>query len=494
MPKGWNARENPDISTNRPESRRSAALKIHMVPIGGTAMVPLAALLTEQGHAITGSDHELYPPMSDLVRALKIPVARGFSADHVPPETDCIIVGNAALRDNVEAAEGARRGLPLLSMPSAIREFLLPGKTSIVVTGTHGKTTTTALLAWLLLDSGRDPGYVVGGEMRNTGRGYRLGRGPHFVLEGDEYNAAFFDRGPKFLHYEPKHLFIGNIEYDHADLYPDLASIEEAFRKVAAIVPAEGTVVVNADDERVVEVVGRSETPARIVRVSLSDRAADFSAADVEFHPEGTRFTLVESGLPTERLASPLLGTHNVRNALGAIALARGLGLSGSEIARSLPKFAGVKRRLEVRGEIDGITVVDDFAHHPTAVRGTLQAARARWPGRRIWALFEPRSNTAGRKMFEEDYANAFSAADALVVGPVFHANRLAPDARMDRTALVRAFEADGKPAFAPETLAEIPGILLTQARDGDVLLLMSSGAFGGLPGSLLELLGSRQR
>lgn len=460
-----------------------------MVPIGGTAMVPLAALLTERGHSITGSDHELYPPMSDLVAALQIPVARGFSPDHVPADADCIIVGNAALRDNVEAAEGTRRGLPLLSMPAAIRQYLLPGKISTVVTGTHGKTTTTALVAWLLLDSGRDPGYLVGGEMQNTGRGYRLGKGPHFVLEGDEYNAAFFDRGPKFLHYEPKHLFIGNIEYDHADLFPDLASIEEAFHKVAALVPAEGVVVVNADDARVVDVVRRSETAARVATVSLSNRSADFSAADVESHPGGTRFTLVESGLPTERLSSPLLGTHNVSNALGAIALARGLGLSGSEIARALPRFAGVKRRLEVKGEKNGITVVDDFAHHPTAVRGTLQAARSRWPGRRIWALFEPRSNTAGRKMFEEDYADAFSAADALVIGPVFHANRLAPDARLDRSALVRRFEAAGKPAFAPETLAEIPDILRAQARPGDVLLLMSSGAFGKLPGTLLELL-----
>jgi UDP-N-acetylmuramate: L-alanyl-gamma-D-glutamyl-meso-diaminopimelate ligase len=282
---------------------------------------------------------------------------------------------------------------------------------------------------------------------------------------------------------------IGNIEYDHADLYPDIASIEEAFRRVAAIVPTDGIVVVNADDPRVVDVVERSQTPARTVRVSLADRSADFSAADVESHPDGTRFTLVESGLPTARFSSPLLGTHNVYNALGAIALARGLGLSDSEIARSLPRFAGVKRRLEVKGEKNGIVVVDDFAHHPTAVRGTLQAARARWPARRIWALFEPRSNTAGRKMFEEDYADAFSAADALVIGPVFHANRLAADARLDRSALVRRFEAVGKPAFAPETLAEIPDILRAQARAGDVLLLMSSGAFGKLPGTLLELL-----
>ncbi len=461
-------------------------MKIHMVPIGGTAMVPLAALLSEKGHSITGTDVEVYPPMSTLLASLGIPVEKGYAAEHVPADADRVIVGNAALRDNPEAAEAARRGLPVLSMPQAIREFLLPGKTSIVVTGTHGKTTTSALVAWLLSDAGREPGFLVGGEMRNFGRGYRLGTGPAFVLEGDEYNAAFFDRGPKFLHYEPKHLFVGNIEYDHADLYPDLASIEEAFRRVASIVPEDGTVVVNGDDPRVVEVARGAETPARVVRVSIEDLAADFAASDVASSPDGTSFTLVEAGLPTRRLTSPLLGIHNVRNALGAIALVRGVGVSTGEIARSLPRFAGVRRRLEVRGEKGGIVVVDDFAHHPTAVRGTLQAARSRWPDRRIWALFEPRSNTAGRKIFEADYADAFSGADALVVAPVFHAGRLSPDARMNRDALVACFERSGKPAFAPVSIDEIPGILREHARAGDVLLLMSSGAFGGLPATLL--------
>ncbi|MEO8432747.1 MAG: UDP-N-acetylmuramate--L-alanine ligase [Acidobacteriota bacterium] len=462
-------------------------MKIHMVPIGGTAMVPLAALLSERGHSVTGTDLEVYPPMSTLLEALGIPVARGYAPEHVPADAERVIVGNAALRDNPEAAEALRRGLPVLSMPQAIREFLLPGKTSIVITGTHGKTTTSALVAWLLLDAGREPGFLVGGEMRNFGRGYRLGAGPAFVLEGDEYNAAFFDRGPKFLHYEPKHLFVGNIEFDHADLYPDLPSIEDAFRRVISIVPEDGTVVVNGDDPRVVEVARRADTPARVVRVSLDDLAADFAASDVASGPDGTSFTLIEAGLPTQRLASPLLGIHNVRNALGAIALVRGLGVSPGEIARALPRFAGVRRRLEIKGEKGGIVVVDDFAHHPTAVRGTLQAARSRWPNRRIWALFEPRSNTAGRKIFEADYADAFSGADALVIAPVFHAGRLAPEARMDREALVSAFHQSGKPAFAPGSIAEIPELVRTHARSGDVLLLMSSGAFGGLPASLLD-------
>jgi UDP-N-acetylmuramate: L-alanyl-gamma-D-glutamyl-meso-diaminopimelate ligase len=457
---------------------------IHLVPIGGTAMTPLAALFVEAGHRVTGSALDLYPPMSTLLESLQIPVAKGFAADHVPADSDCVVVGNAALRDNVEAAEAVRRGIPVLSMPQAIRRHLLPGKTSVVVTGTHGKTTTSALTAWLLLDSGRDPGFLIGGEMKNLGRGYRRGAGPAFVLEGDEYNAAFFDRGPKFLHYEPKHLFVGNIEYDHADLFPDLASVVDAFRQVIAIVPPEGTVVANVDDELVEKIL--AATRARIISVSLSDASADFSAADVEAHPDGMRFTLLESGRAAGRLSSPLLGTHNLRNALGAIALVRGLGMTVEEIERALPRFDGVKRRLEVKGEKNGILLVDDFAHHPTAVEGTIAAARTRWPGRRLWALFEPRSNTAGRKMFENDYAAAFSKADALVIGPVFHANRLQPEERIDRNAILSRFTNNGKPAYAPATLDEIPQILRREARAGDVLLLMSSGAFGGLPETLL--------
>jgi len=463
------------------------SLRFHFVPVGGTAMVPLAALLLEEGHRVTGSDRALYPPMSTTVERLGIPVAEGFAPEHVPSDCDVVVVGNAALRDNVEAAEANRRGLPVLSLPQAVRKYLLSGKTSVVITGTHGKTTTSALTAWLLLDSGRDPGFIVGGELKNLGCGYRRGAGAHFVLEGDEYNAAFFDRGPKFLHYEPRHLFVGNIEYDHADLYPDLPSIVEAFRRVVNLVPRDGAVVVNADDPRVMEAARGAEGP--LVRVSLEDPGADFSARDIAYSPEGAQFTLLEAGMPVARLSSPLSGLHNVRNALGAIALVRGLGLSDSEIARALPRFQSVKRRLEVKGEKNGILVVDDFAHHPTAVAGTLQAARTRYPGRRIWALFEPRSNTAGRKMFEEEYAKAFDGAEALVVAPIFHAQRLGAENRIDRGALIRKFQNAGRLAFAPDTIDEIPAILRREARPGDVLILMSSGAFGGLPETLAERL-----
>jgi len=325
--------------------------------------------------------------------------------------------------------------------------------------------------------------------MQNTGRGYRLGNGPHFVLEGDEYNAAFFDRGPKFLHYEPRHLWVGNIEFDHADLYADLDAVMDAFRQVVRIVPPNGRVIVHADDPRVADVSRESQAP--VLRVSLEDPHADFSAADVSFDADGTEFTLLERGAPAARLRSPLAGRHNLSNALGAIALVRGAGVSADEIARALPRFQGVRRRLEIKGEINGIVLVDDFAHHPTAVRGTLQAARSRFPQRRIWALFEPRSTTAGRKMFEEEYAEAFSGADALVLAPLFR--QMAPGSAIDREALVSRFAAAGKPAFAPARVDEIPGLLRREARPGDVLLLMSSGAFGGLPETLLAQLSEKK-
>jgi UDP-N-acetylmuramate: L-alanyl-gamma-D-glutamyl-meso-diaminopimelate ligase len=466
-----------------------AGVRFHLVPIGGTAMVPLAALLAEAGHTVTGTDLDLYPPMSTLLESLRIPVAKGLAAEHVPPDCEAVIVGNAALRDNVEAAEAARRQLPVLSLPQAVRRYLLPGKTSVVITGTHGKTTTSALTAFLLFDAGRDPGFLVGGEMMNFGRGYRRGSGRAFVLEGDEYNAAFFDRGPKFLHYEPKHLLVGNIEYDHADLYPDLPSVIEAFRQVVRLVPEDGEVVVNADDARAVEVAGEAKAP--VVRYSTASPAADYAARDVSSGPERTEFTLVEGGLPAGRLAFRLWGPHNVANVLAATALCRGLGLTTSEIATGLARFEGVRRRLEVKGEKRGITVVDDFAHHPTAVAATLSAARTRWPGRRVWAVFEPRSNTAGRKMFEEDYARAFAAADAAVIAPVFHVKRLSPEARIDREALVRRLESSGRRAFAPETLDAIPDLLRRETRSGDIVILMSSGSFGGLPELLIGCLQS---
>ena len=456
-----------------------------MAPIGGIAMVPLAALLVEAGHQVTGSDGELYPPMSTLLESLQIPLFRGFSADHVPADCDAMIVGNAATRDNPEAAEAVRRGLPVLSLPQAVRQYLLPGKISIVITGTHGKTTTSALLSWLLLDSGRDPSFLVGGEMKNLGRGYRRGGGPHFVLEGDEYNAAFFDRGPKFLHYEPRHLFVGNIEFDHADLYPDLSAVLEAFRQVVALVPPEGSIVANADDDRVREALSRARAPIR--RVSLADAGADFSARDLEDHPAGTDFTLLENGVPAGRLRSPLSGRHNRATPSARSRSREAWACRWKRSLRCSPALrecgGGSRSRAKPAASSSWTTshTIRPPSPAPSKRRGS--AGRAAASGRSS----DPARTEASCKIFEEDYARAFGKADALVIAPVFHAKRLTPETVLDRAALVRRFAEAGKPAFAPDSISEIPEFLRQNARAGDVLILMSSGAFGGLPATLLD-------
>ncbi|HKB71224.1 MAG TPA: Mur ligase family protein [Thermoanaerobaculia bacterium] len=451
--------------------------KLYFIAVGGTAMAPLAVLLSGRGHRVSGSDTALYPPMSDLIARAGIPVLSGFRAENVPADADRVVIGNAVPRTNPEVQRVLELGLPYLSLPQAIRRFLLPGKHSVVVTGTHGKTTTSALLAWILTDAGRDPGFLVGGELKNFGAGFRDGAGPHFLLEGDEYNAAFFDRGPKFLHYEPRTLLVNNVEFDHADLYPDVKAVEDAFRKVIVIVPPDGVVVANGDDPRVRTLAESARAP--VVFVSL-EGDGEVDAADLAVDAGGTEFTVAGPG-ETVRLRSPLFGRHNVRNAAMAYAAARRLGLSAGEISAALPRFSGVKRRLEVLGTRNGVLYVDDFAHHPTAVFETLAAARQRWPGRRVWGLFEPRSITAGRKFFEKDYERALAAADCVVLAPVFHAGRFTPDQLIDREAVRRALSALGRRVFLPERVEEIEPILEREARPDDVVLLMSSGDLAGL-------------
>jgi UDP-N-acetylmuramate: L-alanyl-gamma-D-glutamyl-meso-diaminopimelate ligase len=452
--------------------------KLYFVAIGGTAMAPLAVLLSGRGHRVSGSDTVLYPPMSDLLARAGIPVLSGFRPENVPADADVVVIGNAVPRTNPEVERVQALALPSLSLPQTIRRYLLPGKHAVVVTGTHGKTTTSALLAWLLTDTGRDPGFLVGGELKNFGTGFRDGRGPHFLLEGDEYNAAFFDRGPKFLHYEPQTLLVNNIEFDHADLYPDVAAVEEAFRQVIALVPPGGVVVGNGDDARVRALSGVARAD---VVFSALDGPGDYRVSGVSAGPDGAEFTVTEPGGAAARVRSPLFGLHNVRNAAMAFAAARRLGLSAAEIAAALPRFAGVKRRLEIIGTREGVLYVDDFAHHPTAVYETLSAARQRWPGRRVWGLFEPRSITAGRKFFEKEYERALAEADCIVLAPVFHASRFSPDQLIDREAVSRALSALGRRVFVPDRIEEIEPILAREARPDDVVLIMTSGDMAGL-------------
>ncbi len=458
-------------------------------------MTPLAALLLARGERVTGSDGPVYPPMSDRLGALGIAVKPAWDPANVGEDVDEVVAGNVAGKDNPEVLEALRRGLPVRSMPETLHDEILRERHPVVIAGTHGKTTTAALAAWLLASAGKGPGYLVGGEPLNFPGPAALGTGPAFVVEGDEYSTSYADKGPKFLHYAPRTFVLTSVEFDHADLYADLAAVKAAFRAGAALVPAAGTIVANADDANVREVVASAE--ARVLLYGVAPRPAgggtvDLLATEIAEGAEGTRFTVHRSGLEPFSVVSPLAGRHNVSNALAAIGASLGFGLTPGQLAAGLASFLGVRRRLEVLGTAAGVTVVDDFAHHPTAVATTVAGARKRFPGRRVWAAFEPRSLTAGRADFFEPYLHALSGADAVALAAPFHAARLArpggPGA-LDAGALVARLAASGIPALTAAGPAALLAALLPELRAGDVVLAMSSGSFGNFPRELLAAL-----
>lgn len=460
---------------------------IHLIGIGGAAMTPLAGMLKERGYYVTGSDAGVYPPASHLLEALAIPWREGFSEDHLKPQPNLAVIGNALSRGNPEVEYVLDQKIPYCSLPEALEEFFLPGHTSIVVSGTHGKTTTTSLLAWIFQAAGRRPNFLIGGEAQNFGRSYGLGGGEEFILEGDEYDSAFFDKGPKFLHYRPDELIITSIEFDHADIYPDLAAIELQFSRLVNLVPRRGRIVAWGGSP----VVGRSTARAFCpVETYGLDGDTDWIAGDLEFSEGETHFRVARRGHEIARIQLPLAGQHNVLNALAAIALAHGRGIGRQAIEQALATFRGVRRRLEVKGEAAGVTIVDDFAHHPTAIRATLEAARARWPGRRIWAAFEPRSNTMRRKVFESELAEALAGADGVLLGPVNRPHLLSDDERLSPERVVAGVRERGRPARAFDSAAEVTRELIGELQPGDVVIAMSNGSFDGLCERLLERLG----
>jgi len=461
-------------------------------------MAPLAGLLVAKGERVLGSDYVLYPPMSDRIAALGISVRPGFAAGNLPDGVDRVVVGNLAAKDNPELLEAIRRGLPVASMPQTLHDEFLAARHPVVITGTHGKTTTTALTAWLLAAAGRAPGFLVGGEPRNFDGPYALGEGPAFVLEGDEYSTSYADKGAKFLHYAPRSLVVTSVEFDHADLYQDLDAIKEAFRKGVALVPEGGVVIANGEDPNVREVVAGATAPVVFYRVLSSGEPACDEGLSARIHargPAGTEMEVFENGRPLLRAVSPLAGRHNVANALAAIGVCRGFGVTGAELAAALPRFLGVKRRLEPRGEEAGVLVLDDFAHHPTAVATTIDAARHAYPGRRLWAVFEPRSITGGRADFAGAYTDAFRGCDGAVLARPFHAERLSKEGAagaLDVDALATVLVGGGVEAFAAKDAEAIVAELTPRLRSGDVVLAMSSGAFGCIHGKLLAALAAR--
>lgn len=468
-------------------------MHVHFVAIAGTGMGSLAGLLKARGWEVTGSDAGVYPPMSTTLARLGITVAEGFDARRVlGRRPDLVVIGNAVRADNPEARAALDGGLRVSSFPDALYEHAIRGRHSVVVAGTHGKTTTTSLLATLLHETGRDPSFLVGGVPANFEAGFREGAGPHFVVEGDEYDTVFFDKTPKFLHYHPRTLLLTSVEFDHADIYRDLDHVKAAFRTLVEALPADGTLVAALASPNVAEVA--AVAPCRVVGYGVGD-AADaaglaWRARGLAPGPDGTRFELLADARPAGSATAPLHGRHNLENAVGALATAAALGVASDGALAALARFRGVKRRMEVRGEVRGVTLVDDFAHHPTAVRETLAALRARYPGRRLVAVFEPRSNTSRRTVFQRDYGLAFDAADRVVVAAVpaapvysafgevtelFSADQLASDLR-----------ARGRDALALEGVDAIVAELAASARAGDVVVTLSNGGFGGIWEKLL--------
>jgi len=463
---------------------------VHVIGIGGSAMAPLAGMLRESGYRVTGSDSGVYPPASTLLESLGISFYNTFDAAHLQPAPDLVIVGNIIARGNPELEEVLDRKLPYRSLPEILEEVFLPGRHSIVVSGTHGKTTTTAMLAWIFHSAGRRPNFLVGGVAENFGKSYGLGGGAEFILEGDEYETAFWDRGPKFFHYHPDDLIITSLEFDHADIYADFETYELAFRRLVNLVPRSGRVVIWGDTGDSGPALRRAASKAFCpVEAYGFSEGNDWIAEGVNVEGGKTRFRVQHKGKSFGDFVVAATGRHNVLNSLAAIAVAHGRGISADPIANALATFRSVKRRMDVKGEHGGILVVDDFAHHPTAVRATIEAARGRWPKRRLWAILEPRSNSMRRKVFQESLPKALALADRVVLGGVFRAQQLGDDNRMDPESVasdVRALGRDARTFAGSDAIAEY---LSMEAKPGDLLLIMSNGSFDGLCEKLVKKL-----
>ena len=463
------------------------SLHLHLLGICGTGMAALAGILKELGHRVTGSDEHVYPPMSTFLEGLGITIQNGYRPENLRSRPDLVVVGNVIRRDNPEAQAVEELGLPRLTLPGALNRFLVGDRQSLVVGGTHGKTTTTALLAWLLFATGRDPGFMVGGLARNFAANYRVGQGPYVVLEGDEYDTAYFDKTPKFIHFQPRTAILTSVEFDHADIYQDLDQVVAAFHTFLTRMPPASQVLAWGDAPLVRQVCEKSNCPVSFYGF---DAESAWRAADIAPAAGGMSFTVYREGREWGRFRTPLLGAHNVLNTLAALAAMSGLDATPEELAPALLSFKGVKRRLETVGAYRGITVLDDFAHHPTAVAATLAAVRQGYPKRRLVAVFEPRTNTSRRAIFQSQYAQAFDDADLIIVRDPPDLWKVPEDDRFSSAQLAADLTAREKQAFAfPDTDQLLAG-LLTLLQPGDVALIMSNGGFDNLIPRLCQALG----
>jgi UDP-N-acetylmuramate: L-alanyl-gamma-D-glutamyl-meso-diaminopimelate ligase len=469
----------------------NAATHIHLLGICGTGMAALAGILKEQGFRVTGSDEQVYPPMSTLLEGLGIIIQNGYRPENLTPVPDLVVVGNVIRRENPEAQAVLEKNLPRLSLPEALNRFLVGARQSLVVAGTHGKTTTTALIAWLLYALGLDPGFMVGGIVKNFQTNYRVGQGRYVVLEGDEYDTAFFDKRPKFVHFRPWAGVLTSIEFDHADIYPDLSVIIQAFESFLETVPPGGRVLAWGDAPLVREVCRRHPAP-----VSFYGLNGDVAWQAVAISPGagGMNFTVRRQGARWGEFFLPMVGEHNVLNALAALAVLAEVGAAPDALQKTLAGFQGIRKRQEVAGEFQGVLVMEDFAHHPTAVAVTLAAVRQAYPERRLVAAFEPRTNTSRRKIFQQPYAQAFKDADLILVREPPDLWKVEPEEQFSSRQLVADLAAAGQAArYFPDTDALLQGLLL-DLRPGDLVLVMSNGDFNHLVPRLCEALGGGGR
>lgn len=460
---------------------------IHLIAICGVGMASLAGLLQSRGYRVTGSDENVYPPMSTYLQRIGIRIGTGYKQEHIADRPDLVIVGNVVSRNNTEVQAVLDAGIPYISFPDALGKFLIGSRQALVIAGTHGKTTTTALAAWLLASAGLDPGFFIGGVPLNFGSGWNAGSGSHVVLEGDEYDSAFFDKRPKFLHYRPYRAIVTSLEFDHADIYRDLDHLKEAFRQFLLLLPPDGLVVACYDDLAVREVVRVSS--CRVISYG-DDSGFDWSAGRLHAQRGKTFFAPCYKGNSDGTIELAMMGRHNVKNALAVYVVGREMGLAREDLLGAFASFSGVKRRQEIKGEKGGVLVIDDFAHHPTAVRETIDAVKRAYPGRRLWAVFEPRSNTSRRRIFAREFALALGTADRVIVAGLYLPEKIPQPERLQPAEVVEEINRSRAGcARYVEKAAEIPAVIAGEARSGDLVLVMSNGGFEGVQEKILAAL-----
>ncbi len=459
---------------------------IHLIGICGTAMASLAGMLQERGFHVTGSDAAAYPPMSTFLESLGIPVAQPFAEANLDPSPDLVVVGNALSRGNVELERVLDKRIPFCSLPQILHDEFLVGKDVLVVAGTHGKTTTTSMLAWIFETAGLQPSFLIGGIPENFGRSFGLGEGKHFILEGDEYDTAFFDKGPKFMHYFPDSVILTSVEFDHADIYKDLDAVETAFKRLVNLVPRRGRIVAFDSGASQSKSIDRclQKTFCPVERYGVSDAGGDSAGwriANLKLGEERTSWSVLRDGKPWADFNFPLGGEYNVWNATAAAAMSANYSISKEAIAKALATFRSVKRRLEVKAEVNGITIIDDFAHHPTAIEQTIRALRARYPQSRLWVVLEPRSNTMRRNVLQDALARSLALADRVVVAAVFKSEAIPEAERLDLNLVIGEIQKRGKQARILADADAIVNAIAPELRERDVVAILSNGGFGGI-------------